>query len=182
MTLFFLSSRRGFSNVPCLLLFSAGPCTIDLAFIIDSSGSIGFRNWYRLKNVLKGLLKYINVGPNGTHVAMVLYSDNAEVAFKFNTLQGSQITIENYEKYINKLRWLKGLTHMNRGLMLARELFTVEAGMRPNVSKVSAATSFVVQPVRLVAPRPGIVCLEYEDMLEECQHLSYPFLTVACGA
>ena len=139
MTLFFRSSRRGFTNVPCLFLFSGGPCTMDLAFLIDTSSSIDATNRHSLKESLKDLLieKFINVGPNGTHVAMVQYNDDAKVLFNFKT----EAKIENYIRYINKLS-PGGMTYMNKALQLARELFTVEAGMRPSVPKVGAAMSF----------------------------------------
>ena len=110
---------------------------MDVAFLIDSSGSIGFANWFKLQRLLIGLLKYINVGSEGTRVAMVAYSDDAVVIFKFNTLEGSEITLENYAGLISKMKWMKGLTYIDKGLLLAKdEIFTEEGGMRPDVVKV----------------------------------------------
>ena len=111
---------------------------MDLAFIIDSSASIGFRSWYRLKSMLRDLLKFLNIGASGTHLAIVSYSTEAELVFNFNTLRGSEITIQNYQHFIENLKWHGKFTFIDRGLLMARdEVFTEEAGMRPDVSKVS---------------------------------------------
>ena len=80
----------------------------------------------------------INVGPDSTHVALVSYSDEAELVFNFNTLRGSDITAENYSSYIERVIHQQGYTFIDKGLRLAiQKVFTPEAGMRANVAKVS---------------------------------------------
>ncbi|KAJ7381074.1 structural constituent of cuticle [Desmophyllum pertusum] len=46
----------------------------DVAFIVDSSGSIGRRNWVKMLQFLKDMVKAFNVGPDKTHIAVVAYS------------------------------------------------------------------------------------------------------------
>ena len=111
---------------------------MDLAFVVDSSGSISRSNFRRLKKMLKGLLEYLNVGPDGTHAAMVAYSTDAKVEFKFDTFLGSDITVENYAAAFDVVKHQEGYTYINLGLRLAKEeLFTTDAGMRPDAIKVS---------------------------------------------
>ena len=111
---------------------------MDVAFIIDSSSSMSPQNWLQLIGLLSNVMNYINVGPDGTHVAAVSYSTEARVEFKFNSLTGSNLTAANYQEHIGKIELTKGFTFMDKGLMLAREeLFNTSAGMRPDVSKVN---------------------------------------------
>jgi len=63
-----------------------------VAFLVDSSGSIGRRNWVKMLQFLKDMVKAFNVGPDKTHIAVVAYSSRANLEFKFDRLKGSQIT------------------------------------------------------------------------------------------
>ena len=110
----------------------------DVAFIVDSSGSIGNFNWRRMKSFLKDMVKAFNVGPDKTHIAVVAYSTTAVVEIKFNTLQGSEITAAGYNAKIDRIGFQRGLTFIDKGLILAEtDIFTEAGGMRRNVPKVS---------------------------------------------
>ena len=120
-----------------ILFISECKAIADVAFVIDSSGSIGRRNWQRAKEFLVDVVKQFKVSAEGTHVGIVMYSNKAEVVFKFNTLQGSQVSASEYEKLINNMRWQRGYTFIDRGIAKANEeLFTAEGGMRNDVNKV----------------------------------------------
>lgn len=81
----------------------------DVAFIVDSSGSIGTRNWVKMFQFVKDMVKDFNVGPQKTHIAVVAYSNNAKVEFKFNSLKESEITEERYYKLIDRMGFQRGL-------------------------------------------------------------------------
>lgn len=105
--------------------------------MVDSSGSIGRRNWNRMKAFLNQIISEFQVGDDGTHVAMVAYSSNAKVEFKFNTLTGSKRTAAEYAKLVNAMRWQRGYTFIDKGISKAnQEVLTAVAGMRENVEKV----------------------------------------------
>ena len=108
-----------------------------MAFIVDSSGSIGRRRWPQMLNFLKEIINEFNVGPDGTHVAVVAYSTRAVLEFTFNAFSGSDITAENYAKRIDRIRFQRGFTYIDKALKMADEqVFTSSAGMRPSVPKV----------------------------------------------
>ena len=109
----------------------------DVAFIVDSSGSIGRRNWRKMLDFLNEMVKAFNVGADKTHIAVVAYSNNAIAEIKFNTLTGSSVTEEEYKRLINRIRFQRGFTFIDKALLLAdREVFTTAAGMRPELPQV----------------------------------------------
>ena len=109
----------------------------DVAFIVDSSGSIGRRNWAKMLEFIKEMVKAFNVGADKTHIAVVAYSTNAEVAFKFDALTGPSVTEEGYGRLIDRIRFQRGFTFIDKALRLAnKEVFTTAAGMRPELPQV----------------------------------------------
>ena len=109
----------------------------DVAFIVDSSGSIGRRNWLRMLQFLKDMVKAFNVGPDKTHVAVLAYSTGANVEFRFNRLTGSAITEAAYYGLIDRIRFQRGYTFIDKALLLAdREIFTQANGMRSQLPQV----------------------------------------------
>ena len=122
-----------------LVAFAETEChaVVDIAFIVDSSGSISRRNWVRMKNFLKEMTKSFQVGPDGAHVAIVAYSTKPVVSLRFSDLQGSKLNTIEVEKVINKLPHQRGFTFIDKALRKSeQEVFTVAAGMRPNVPRV----------------------------------------------
>lgn len=106
---------------------------LDIAFIIDSSGSIGRTNWERMKRFLKALVSKLDVSPSATHVAAVAYSNNPVVVMGFT---GAQDTNE-VNRLFDGMPWQRGFTYTDKALQLAdRDLFQTSNGMRPNVAKV----------------------------------------------
>ena len=104
---------------------------------MDSSGSIGRRGWRQLLDFLKQVINEFNIGPDGTHVAVVAYSTNAKLEFPFNAVSGDEITAEEYGKRIDRIRFQRGYTYIDKALKLAnQQVFVSSAGMRSDVPKV----------------------------------------------
>ena len=92
-------------------------------------------------NFLKEVANVFNVGPDGTHIAVIAYSSDAKLEFTFNTLSGAQITAEEYGNLIDKIEFQRGFTYIDKALIMADEqVFTTSAGMRPGVSQVRNCT------------------------------------------
>ena len=107
---------------------------VDIAFIIDSSGSIGRRNWERMKRFLKAMVSRLDVSNSATHVAAIAYSTNPIVEMRFWNTQGT----EEVNRVFDRMLWQRGYTYTDKALQLAdRDLFKTGNGMRPNVPKVS---------------------------------------------
>ena len=109
----------------------------DVAFIVDSSGSIGRRNWVKMLDFIEEMVKALNVGADMTHIAVVAYSTNAKVEFKFDSLTGPSVTEEGYGRLIGRIRFQRGFTFIDKAMLLAdKEVFTTAAGMRPKLPQV----------------------------------------------
>lgn len=123
------------------VFLSGCKATADVAFLVDSSGSIGRRRWPLMIDFLKKVINVFNVGPDGTHIAVIAYSSNTKLEFTFNALSGAQITADEYGKLIDKIGFQRGFTYIDKALIMADEqVFTTSAGMRPGVSQVTKHT------------------------------------------
>lgn len=107
---------------------------MDIAFVIDSSGSIGRTNWEKMKRFLKALVSRLDVSPSATHIAAIAYSNNPEVVMRFNGVQGTN----QVNQLLDGMRHQRGFTYIDKALLLANsDLFQSSTGMRSNVPKVS---------------------------------------------
>ena len=107
---------------------------MDVAFIIDSSGSIGRKNWERMKRFVKSIVSQLDVSSSATRTAAVVYSTNPEVVILFSNFQGT----DSVNRVFDAMRWQRGYTYTDKALLLAnRVLFQTSSGMRLNVPKVS---------------------------------------------
>lgn len=110
---------------------------MDVAFLIDSSGSISRRNWKRLLEFVKSAVEAFDVSPSGSHVAVVSYSSYAVVGFRFNSLAGDKLNPKELNKLVDRIKHQRGYTYTDRALLLAdKELFSERGGMRQEVRKV----------------------------------------------
>lgn len=112
------------------------PIPMDVTFIIDSSGSLGRRNWLLVLSFVQSIVRLFGVSPSGTHVALIPFSTDAKVVLKFNTLSGSLLNVAEVNRQVAGLRWQRGFTRIDKAMELAdKEVLTYAAGMR-NVPRV----------------------------------------------
>lgn len=88
---------------------------MDVAFIIDSSGSIGRTNYLKQKNFVKQVAKSFGLAPDQSQAAMVLYSNSASVQARF----GQYATTDEFVKAVDGLPYERGLTRIDKALDLA---------------------------------------------------------------
>ncbi|KAJ7380110.1 hypothetical protein OS493_010821 [Desmophyllum pertusum] len=88
---------------------------VDIAFIIDSSGSIGRTNWERMKRFIKALISKLDVSPSATHIAAVAYSTNPKVEMTFNNVQSTNEVVGK----VGGMLWQRGFTYTDKALQLA---------------------------------------------------------------
>lgn len=105
--------------------------TVDVAFIIDSSGSIARRNYLKIKTFVKYIAKSFGISPTGSRAGIVLYSTTASVKAHF----GQYPTTEEFDKMVDGLPHERGLTRIDRALVMASsELFP---RARKDVTKIA---------------------------------------------
>ena len=119
-----------FFQLVSLLIFSDCQNPIDLAFVLDSSGSVSHANFQLGLQFIIKVCEYFDIGyPHGTRVAVIRYSSAASILIRFNTYI-------NKEDVLNAIRAITrqvGSTRTDLALLLAnRELFNdSDNGVRP---------------------------------------------------
>ena len=107
---------------------------VDIAFIIDSSGSISPRNWERVKRFVKATTSKLDVSTSGARIAAIAYSTNPKVVMRFNDYRDT----DEVNRGFDRMRHQRGFTYTDKALQLAeRDVFQTSNGMRINVPKVS---------------------------------------------
>ena len=100
---------------------------MDIAFILDSSGSITEDEFLEAKNFVKRVAKTFEISPGKTHTALMIYSDKARIMSKF----GEIASTDDFNKKLDELPHLRGKTRIDLALQKAgNELFTWAGGMR----------------------------------------------------
>lgn len=96
---------------------SGGPVCrepIDLAFILDESGSIVNRNWEIMKEFTETLIRNFEISDQGTHVAALMFSNDAEVLIRLMILR-VQITMSKVwlARYVPSLEVVSADRHIS---------------------------------------------------------------------
>ncbi|VDM25595.1 unnamed protein product [Toxocara canis] len=111
---------------------------LDLALIIDASESVDRLFDEQIRFVVERVVQNINVHPDAVRVALITYSGQAYVHFKFNDFKIGNNT--SVVRYLNSLRSIKGTTSTHLALHEAYDLFTNRdgtSGAREGVPKLA---------------------------------------------
>ncbi|XP_058841909.1 collagen alpha-1(VII) chain isoform X4 [Acipenser ruthenus] len=108
-----------------------GKVKADIVFLVDESWSIGTNNFNKLKDFLFRIVTYFpKIGPEGTQVAIVHYSDNPRIEFHLNQFKDRNSVL----RAIRAVHYGGGNTKTGRGIgYVLKEVFQVSVGMRQNV-------------------------------------------------
>ncbi|XP_043093463.1 collagen alpha-1(VII) chain isoform X4 [Puntigrus tetrazona] len=111
-----------------------GRVKADIVFLVDESWSIGTNNFVKLKDFLFRIVTYFpSVGPKGTQIAVVHYSDQPRIEFNFNTHKDRNSVL----RALREVRYGGGNTKTGRGISyVLREMFQESLGMRQEVPHV----------------------------------------------
>lgn len=89
---------------------------MDLAFILDSSGSVGSYNFNQVKNFVKNVVDFFNIGSSGTHVAVVTYSTYSKLEFNLK----AYYTKSSIKNAVGNIRYRGGWTYTADALDFVR--------------------------------------------------------------
>ena len=112
---------------------------------MDASGSVR-DDWETLLKFVVDVSKNINIGPEGSHIGMVKFGDDAQKIFDFTEFNPATYNEDNVLRKITSIRRpLSGeRTFINRGLRRAnREVLREQFGMRPDVKQVGCGINFL---------------------------------------
>ncbi|XP_027711302.1 von Willebrand factor A domain-containing protein 1 isoform X2 [Vombatus ursinus] len=105
----------------------------DLLFLLDSSASVSYYEFSRVKEFVGQLVQPLPLGPGAVQTSMVHVGSKPTVEFSFDQHRSGAAA----QEAIRAAKQLMGDTNTGLALDLAKEqLFTTKAGARPGVRKV----------------------------------------------
>lgn len=108
---------------------------MDVAVIMDRSGSVGKNNFEKAKEFVISLVHKLQISSHGTRIGIIPYHSEAQLAVKFADV--AHQTPDAMTKLIKGIPYTSGMTRTDRAIELAnKQLFTDAGGQRsdkPNV-------------------------------------------------
>ena len=111
-----------------LSFFSECKKPLDIAFVVDASGSVGIRSFQVLKTFLKEFTSYFNVSANETHFACLHYDHRVFKDFSFNDTEFYDPLALGYK--LGNISYPAGATLTDRALWVARTFYLPGNGAR----------------------------------------------------
>ena len=105
---------------------------MDLVFLLDNSGSVGESNFRKVKDFVKRVIDFFNIGENGTHVSVVTYDTDTHI--EFNLVR--YFTKNELRNAVDDIEYNGFLTYTGEALDTVRQkVLTPAAGMRTDDGK-----------------------------------------------
>lgn len=108
---------------------------MDIAVIMDRSGSVGRDNFEKAKQFVISLVHKLQISSHGTRIGIIPYHSDAQVAVKFADV--AYQTPDAMTRLIRGIPYTSGMTRTDVAIELANnQLFTKAGGLRsdkPNV-------------------------------------------------
>ena len=113
----------------CSLLAECTVSGLDLYFVLDESGSVGYSNYQLMKTFAYNIANSFTIGPNDVQIGLISYSSSARFRFYLNTYSTKSALLSA----INSIPYTSGGTNTAGALNLLRTSgFTASAGARPS--------------------------------------------------
>uniref|UniRef100_A0A4W6FFX8 VWFA domain-containing protein n=1 Tax=Lates calcarifer TaxID=8187 RepID=A0A4W6FFX8_LATCA len=129
----------------------------DLAFILDTSSSVGKENFEKIRQWVANLVESFDVAADKTRVAVVRYSDRPTTEFNL----GRHRTLEDVKRAARNIRYLGGNTMTGDAISYTtNNIFTEQNGARPTargIQKVAIlltdgrSQDYVLEPSKAAA-------------------------------
>lgn len=101
---------------------------MDLVFVLDASGSVGFNNFQTTKAFAENVTNTFAIGPEDTQVGAIVFSTIANISFLLNSSTDRSGVVEG----IRDIEYTGGFTNTAGALRTLRlDVLTTEAGARP---------------------------------------------------
>ncbi|XP_043544622.1 collagen alpha-1(XIV) chain isoform X1 [Chiloscyllium plagiosum] len=106
----------------------------NLVFLVDGSWSIGDENFVKIIGFLYNTIGALDkIGPEGTQVAIVQFSDDPRTEFQLNSYSDK----ENLLNAVQRIRYKGGNTKTGRAIKHARDtIFTIDGGLQKGIPRV----------------------------------------------
>ena len=101
---------------------------MDLGFVLDNSGSVGYNNFQRIKLFVKDLTDYYMLGPEETRVSVMSFSSSAYIHIPFSRYF---LDKNQFNSAVDKISYTGGGTATAMALNKAyNDMFTSRYGAR----------------------------------------------------
>lgn len=107
---------------------------LDIAFVLDSSTSVGRTNFGKMLDFVRQLVKEASLDSNGVRVGLMTYSTNSEIIIQLNEFQNKEKLLAKIER----VPYNYGNTNTADAIRKMRtEMFSKRNGDRDGVKKVA---------------------------------------------
>uniref|UniRef100_A0A667I9L9 Collagen type VI alpha 5 chain n=1 Tax=Lynx canadensis TaxID=61383 RepID=A0A667I9L9_LYNCA len=103
----------------------------DIMFLVDSSGSIGYENFGKMKTFMKNLLAKIKIGPDKTQIGVVQFSNYNQEEFQLN----KYFAQKEIADAVDRMSYINSNTLTGSALTFVAQYFTPTKGARVGVKK-----------------------------------------------
>ena len=117
------------------LVLAPENCTksADIAFIIDSSGSVGVKNYQLQKDFVKAIAESFGIRPTGSRAGVIISNKETTMNIKFS----DHLHVEDFKEAVDKLPYTRGTAKLDHALNVAiSQLLVAQGGARPGLSKI----------------------------------------------
>ena len=106
---------------------------LDLVFVLDASGSVGFNNFQTTKAFAENVTNTFAIGPQDTQVGAIVFSNFANISFQLNSFTNRSAVVQA----IREIVYFGDFTNTADALRTLRlDVLTTEAGARPQMSAI----------------------------------------------
>lgn len=104
-----------------MFILSPSECNsnADIAFVLDSSGSVRRNNFDKMKTFVKDMVDNLNVATNQSNVGLITFNDTATTWFKL----GSHEDRDSIKEAIDLVKYESGTTNTAAALRMLRTSF-----------------------------------------------------------
>eukprot|EP00794_Sanderia_malayensis_P006323 gene6323-7047_t len=114
---------------------------LDMAFVIDTSGSVGYTNFQTVQRFLKDLVDFYNIGTDQTAIGLISYSYSVYKEFYLN----SYSTKSAIKSAIDRMKYEGSMTATGDALLHMKSfIFNTNYGMRSDKSIPKAAKTVLI--------------------------------------
>ena len=94
-------------------------CPVDLAFVFDSSDTIGVGALEDAKMLVKKMVKGLELGADESRVALVVFADKVEVKARFS----ENLSVKQFQDMVQNIESIGSRTRIDKALVETKQVF-----------------------------------------------------------
>ena len=103
-----------------MVLFNVNTgCPVDLAFVFDSSDTIGVGALEKAKMLVKKMVKGLELGADESRVALVVFADKVEVKARFS----ENLSVKQFQNMVQNMKSIGSRTRIDKALVETKQVF-----------------------------------------------------------